>query len=220
MSTTHVYRVNGMTCGHCVGAVTREVSALEPVTDVRVEWNSDHTKLQIDPPRTGWQRGERYVMLVRGGAQGVKGMAGERVECDAAFYFLRQTQALDTPDHEHAFPGNTHDERVENAHKLEVIREDLADAFDFVESKRDIPRTDVAALWAFTVTKHTELAMDQPSQRIPLPIDLLIDPATGHIDAPAAPWDSPTEAEAVTICNCRCDSSACATHSTVEPTSK
>ena len=168
----------------------------EQVTDIRVEWNSDHTKLQVDPPRTGWQRGERYVMVVRGGAQGVKGMAGERVECDAAFYFLRQTQALDTPDHEHAFPGNTHDERVDNAHKLEVIREDLADAFDFVETKRSIPRSDVAALWAFTVTKHTELAMDQPSQRIPLPIDLLIDPATGHIDAPAAPWDTATEAEA------------------------
>ncbi len=38
--------------------------------------------------------------------------------------------------------------------------------------------------------------MDQPSQRMPLPIDLMLDPATHHVDAPAAPWDSPVEAEA------------------------
>src|SRR5262249_46345338 len=75
------------------------------------------------------------------------------------------------------------------------IREDLADAFDFFGAK-DLPRTDVAALWAFTVTKQTELAMDQPSQRIPLPIDLMIEPSTGRVDMPAAPWDSEVEAEA------------------------
>ncbi|MBV8758280.1 MAG: Ig-like domain-containing protein, partial [Deltaproteobacteria bacterium] len=170
----------------------------ERVMDVRPSWTmtkTGHSKLAIDPPREGWQRGDRYVMFVRGGDHGVKGMAGERVECDAAFYFLRQTQQLDTPQHEHAFPGVTHDERMANAHKLEKIREDLAPAFDFLEAN-GTPRSDVAALWAFTVTKKTELAMDQPSQRIPLPIDLLIDPATGKINAPAAPWDSATEAEA------------------------
>jgi hypothetical protein len=167
----------------------------ERVMDVRTSVTPDGKKLEIDPPQEGWQRGDRYVMVVRGGDHGIKGLAGERVECDAAFYFLRQTQQIDTPEHEHAFPGATHDERMSNAHKLEAIREDLAPAFDYIEQS-GIPRSDVAALWAFTVTKHTELAMDQPSQRIPLPIDLLIDPATGHIDAPTAPWDTPVEAEA------------------------
>jgi copper chaperone len=36
-SNVRTYQVAGMTCGHCVGAVTREVGALEPVTDVQVE---------------------------------------------------------------------------------------------------------------------------------------------------------------------------------------
>ena len=54
-------------------------------------------------------------------------------------------------------------------------------AFDYFEA-HGCRASDVAALWAFTVTTHTELAMDQPSQRIPLPIDLIIDPATGHVD--------------------------------------
>lgn len=36
MSTTTV-AVEGLTCGHCVGAVTEEVSALPGVTEVRVD---------------------------------------------------------------------------------------------------------------------------------------------------------------------------------------
>jgi dienelactone hydrolase len=167
----------------------------ERVADVRFELTPDGKKLQIDPPPSGWLRGEKYVAVLRGRDNGVHGAEGEEVECDAAFYFLRQTQRLDTPDHNHAFPGETYDERAANAAKLESIREDLSPAFDFMETL-SWPRTDVAALWQWTVTTHTEMAMDQPSQRIPLPIDLMIDPATGHVDAPAAPWDSPTEAEA------------------------
>ena len=37
MSTTSTYRVQGMTCDHCVRAVTQEISGLEGVTDVAVE---------------------------------------------------------------------------------------------------------------------------------------------------------------------------------------
>lgn len=169
----------------------------ERVTDVRISVSKDGKKITIDPPRTGWKRGDRYVAILRGGSKGVVGREGEKVECDAAFYFLRQTQKLDTDEHEHAFPGVTQAERQDNAKKLEDIREDLASAFDFFETPAmAIPRDEVAALWAFTVTTRTELAMDQPSQRMPLPIDLMIDPTTGKIDAPAAPWDSATEAEA------------------------
>lgn len=34
--TIRTYAVKGMTCGHCVGSVTRELSTLPGVTDVRV----------------------------------------------------------------------------------------------------------------------------------------------------------------------------------------
>lgn len=37
MPTTATYHVVGMTCGHCVKAVTEEVSALPGVTDVQVD---------------------------------------------------------------------------------------------------------------------------------------------------------------------------------------
>ncbi len=168
----------------------------ERMTDVRMTVSADGKKLTLDPPRTGWERGGRYVAIVRGGAHGLEGLAGEKVDCDAAFYFLRQLEALDTPEHEHAFPGDDHDERVSNASRLEGIREDLASAFDFFSDQEAVPRDEIAALWAFTVTQQTELAMDQPSQRMPLPIDLLIDPTTGLLDVPVAEWDTPVEAEA------------------------
>jgi len=41
--STHsaTYAVTGMTCGHCVGAVTSELKALDGVTDVAVELVAD-----------------------------------------------------------------------------------------------------------------------------------------------------------------------------------
>jgi copper chaperone CopZ len=35
--TVTTYTVSGMTCGHCVGAVSSEISRLDGVTDVRVD---------------------------------------------------------------------------------------------------------------------------------------------------------------------------------------
>lgn len=37
MSTVTTYSVAGMTCGHCVSAVTEELTALPGVTDVAVD---------------------------------------------------------------------------------------------------------------------------------------------------------------------------------------
>jgi copper chaperone CopZ len=50
MSTTTVYRVTGMTCGHCVSAVTSEVSAIEGVHDVQVELATGDVTVSSDRP--------------------------------------------------------------------------------------------------------------------------------------------------------------------------
>ncbi|HLU65656.1 MAG TPA: hypothetical protein VKZ63_05245, partial [Kofleriaceae bacterium] len=166
-----------------------------PVPDARVRVSPDRLTVTIDPPRTGWDRGATYAVLLRGGERGARGEAGERLECDAAFYFLRLDQELDTPEHERAFPGATAEERRATAARLEAIRRELAPFFDFFAA-RGIPRDEVAALWSFTITRRVELAMDEASQRMPIPIDLLLDPASGRVDLPPAPWDSPTVLEA------------------------
>lgn len=165
------------------------------VADVTMHLDATETELTIDPPRTGWERGGRYLVAVLGGPAGLEGKRGEPVIADAAFYFLRLTEPLDRGDHDRAFPGATTAERAENAADLEQVRLELAEHFDFLAS-RGTDRAEVASLFSFTITGKTELAMDKTSQRMPLPIDLLIDPETGRVELPPAAWDSATVVEA------------------------
>ncbi|NNG19867.1 heavy-metal-associated domain-containing protein [Naumannella sp. ID2617S] len=48
--TTSNYTVTGMTCGHCVQAVTEEVSAIDGVTDVSVELQGGRLTITSDQP--------------------------------------------------------------------------------------------------------------------------------------------------------------------------
>lgn len=50
--STHqqTYRVTGMTCGHCVAAVTQEVGAIDEVTAVRVDLSSGEVSVTSTRP--------------------------------------------------------------------------------------------------------------------------------------------------------------------------
>jgi copper chaperone CopZ len=48
--TTAVYRVSGMTCGHCVSAVTSEVRAIDGVRDVSVDLATGDVTVSSDRP--------------------------------------------------------------------------------------------------------------------------------------------------------------------------
>ncbi len=50
MSTTNSYTVEGMTCGHCVAAVTEELSKLDGVSHVDVELASGRVTIESDHP--------------------------------------------------------------------------------------------------------------------------------------------------------------------------
>ena len=50
MAVTTTYTVTGMTCGHCVSAVTEEISAIEGVGDVRVDLGSGLVTVTSDGP--------------------------------------------------------------------------------------------------------------------------------------------------------------------------
>jgi copper chaperone len=50
MASTETYTVTGMTCDHCVRAVTSEVGALPGVADVRVDLPSGVVTVQSDQP--------------------------------------------------------------------------------------------------------------------------------------------------------------------------
>jgi copper chaperone len=48
--TTNTYTVTGMTCAHCVGAVTGEVSQIPGVTDVQVDLDSGRVTVTSETP--------------------------------------------------------------------------------------------------------------------------------------------------------------------------
>lgn len=48
--TTSTYTVTGMTCGHCVAAVTQEVSRVDRVTNVEVDLASGQVTVTSDGP--------------------------------------------------------------------------------------------------------------------------------------------------------------------------
>jgi copper chaperone CopZ len=50
MSVTYTYSVNGMTCGHCVSAVTDELTRLPGVRDVLVELPTGAVTVVSDGP--------------------------------------------------------------------------------------------------------------------------------------------------------------------------
>ena len=50
LMTTKTVTVVGMTCRHCVAAVTEEVSALQGVTSVHVDLESGRVDVESDTP--------------------------------------------------------------------------------------------------------------------------------------------------------------------------
>ncbi len=53
MTATATYTVTGMTCGHCVNAVTEEVSQVPGVTDVAVDLQSGGLTVTSEAPVDG-----------------------------------------------------------------------------------------------------------------------------------------------------------------------
>jgi copper chaperone len=50
MTTTTTYNVTGMSCGHCVSAVTEELSKLDGVRDVLVDLDAGTATVTSDAP--------------------------------------------------------------------------------------------------------------------------------------------------------------------------
>lgn len=175
---------------------SRDASALpERVGGVTRTLHQAGTRLTLTPPDTGWRPGTRYVVMVRGGEDGLRGRLNQPVVADPSFYFVRLDQPLDDPAHWTAFPGDTREEKLQKGRDLEEVRQKLAPYFDFFASV-GYARSEIVALTHFTTTGRPELAMDEASQRMPLPIDLLIDPLTDRVELPISENDSELRREA------------------------
>lgn len=47
----HVFTVDGMSCGHCVKAITQAIRALDPQAQVRVDLNERRVEVESDRSR-------------------------------------------------------------------------------------------------------------------------------------------------------------------------
>ncbi|EMY33312.1 heavy metal transport/detoxification protein [Arthrobacter crystallopoietes BAB-32] len=71
MSTITKVSIDGMTCGHCVAAVTEELSAIDGVQDVAVELNKGgistatvQSEGELDPEQIGEAVAEAGYLVV------------------------------------------------------------------------------------------------------------------------------------------------------------
>jgi copper chaperone len=71
MSTTTTVSISGMTCGHCVAAVTEELEALDGVQDIEVDLNKGGVSTatitsdsKLDPAQIGEAVAEAGYLVV------------------------------------------------------------------------------------------------------------------------------------------------------------
>ena len=92
------FRVEGMTCGHCVSAVTRAVKAVDPEANVRVDLEA----------KAGGRRGPEFRRRAEQGAcrRGLPCRAGWRAGTGSAeeHWLLRRVDALRQRETQRAGP--------------------------------------------------------------------------------------------------------------------
>jgi hypothetical protein len=164
------------------------------VEDAEIVLSEDGLQVEVIAPETGWERGGTYFVVL----EGLSTADGLPVGPDASFAYLRSPESL--LSHDKAVPGATREERAATLARLEAIRSALAPFFQHAEGQ-GTAREQVAALWSFTVTHRPELALDAASGRVPLPIDLLLDPGTGLVTLPADDEDDELVADAKLVLN-------------------
>lgn len=132
-------------------------------------------------PRQPLAAGARCVVGVRGYEGGARGMDGEPLVADAAFFLVRSTE--DLRDHPDAMPGQTGEERQAQAEELAQLQEQLATPMELLLDA-GLPREEMAVAFEFTMTSEPAIAFDSATGEVPLPNDVLVDEATGKVSLP------------------------------------
>lgn len=59
--TSKTVRVPGISCGHCVATIEREVGELAGVSSVKADQSTRQVTISWDPERTDWVAIERHL---------------------------------------------------------------------------------------------------------------------------------------------------------------
>jgi len=185
-----------------------------PVTGATISYSATpSSQIVISPPPTGWQNGKMFAVALIGGANGLKGSAGEPVVGSSVWAFARLNTSLVTctrlfePDGSvnpecHAttelIPSSERDpaarikDQAAKAVQLEQLRLLYKPTLDFLESQ-GVSRSDVALVWTFTVTVRPILTFDPSNNIIPFPNDVVRSPSTNLVSLPIPDGGSPLQ---------------------------
>ncbi len=126
--------------------------------------------------RQPWAPGQ-YVVLVRGGASGVRTTAGEPVQPSTVFYLVAQGQDMTTPANLGILKAQTGSTAaaLALAQQLNQLIQGYLPAFAVADTR--FPHRELAVLSTFTIAPLvTQVELDPNRGLVPLPIDLLRDP--------------------------------------------
>jgi hypothetical protein len=156
--------------------------------------------LVVAPPPGGWLRSHRYAMAIIGGTTGVKGAHQETVVGSPTWALVAQDKPLITCDATgkncvlatSAIPTTSKDpatqqaEQLASATRLEALRQNYAPLIAALGAQPfNVPPSDIALLWTFTIASQAEVTFDPLNNAIPFPNDILIDQTTGKVAIPA-----------------------------------
>ena len=182
-------------------------------TSVAVIPNLDSTGsvVSVAPPGGQWARGHRYVALVLGGPTGVKDLKGMSVTGNPIWYLVSSAsplvtcQTLSDPNcrpTSSVIPSSATDPALRLADQttqsiaLERLRRGYAPLFNLAQAQGHA-RSDIAALWTFTIVDRPELTFDPAHGVIPFPNDILRIAASpgqvAHINIPIPPNATPSQ---------------------------
>lgn len=168
--------------------------------DLFVEFDEETNILQLTP-LSGWKVGKQYVIAVRGYDDGVMGAQGERVISNQVYFLLKQDESLmcdaaipsQIPeDCEYLQLLASEDSDVEVARaqlaSLEALRAGFVDAgaWESVELLGDIPKEEIAILWAFPTHTGSVAELNPAAGLLPQveeSPDRLLVPVKGTVDA-------------------------------------
>lgn len=126
--------------------------------------------------RQPWAPGQ-YLVLVRGGAAGVRTTAGEPVQPSTVFYLVAQGQDMTTPANLGILKAQTGSTAaaLALAQQLNQLIQGYLPAFAVADTR--FPHRELAVLSTFTIAPLvTQVELDPNRGLVPLPIDLLRDP--------------------------------------------
>lgn len=143
---------------------------------------------------TRWNAGSTYVVMVRGGANGVKLKGGGELVAMPTLYLLTRGVDLSQTENQYLLPGGDRTGRAATGQQLEALRQQYVQAGLIAADDQHLGLADqvfgpggtkdLVSLQTFKIAPSkpgAAVVTDASAGVVPLPSDLLLDPATNKI---------------------------------------